>query len=282
MKLRYRFLLLIPMFFVAAAAQAATEHHAALVQKYIRLSGLEKTINGLPAMIASMSQQKRLTSQDPDIDKKVAEAMVKGFDSKKVLAELQQYLLAHTDEYYLVDVLSWMETPLATKIQREEQQSEDPSKSAEVLRYIAKLQENPPPQERIALVQDLVATTHMVELASSIAVRLIRGTLENVNKMLPNVQQVPQEQIEARLRQVRSMLEGSLRQQMTLSSYYTYRNISDEELRQYIAFYKGETGKREIEITGGALVYVLGNWFSEVGQRLVPPTTVKAPVSQSI
>jgi hypothetical protein len=281
MKLRYNFLIVLAMLLLANSAQAASEHHAAMVLKYIQLSGLEDTINTLPEMLVSMSEQSRLTSEHPEIDRMVTETMVESFDSQKMLAELEHFLLVNTDEYYLIQILSWLETPLARKIVQEEKQSEQPANNADMMRYLAELQENPPAQERISLVQDLVATTRMADLATGIAMRLIRGMLESVNMILPDEKQLPEENIEAHLQQIRAMMRGALRQQMTLAAYYTYRNISNAELQEYITFYKGKTGQQEIDITGGALVHVLGNWFTEVGQRLLPSAPQETKEQQS-
>jgi hypothetical protein len=282
MKLRFNLLMVCVILLLAQSAQAAREHHVALVQKYIRISGLEDTINSLPDMLVALAEQNRLTSEHPEIDKMVTESMVKSFDSKKMFAELEQYFLAHTDEYYLVQILSWLETPLARKIVQEEKQSEQPANNAEMLRYLAKLQENPPAQERISLVQDLVATTRTAELAAEITLRITRGLLESVNMMLPADKQVPKEKIEAHLQQMQAMIQGALRQQMTLTAYYTYRNISNMELQKYIAFYKTKTGQKEIDTTGGALVHVMGNWFTEVGQQLLPSPPPTAEGQQPI
>ncbi len=271
MKLRFKLLMVLVVLLIACNVQAATEHHAAMVQKYIRLSGLKDTINTLPEMLVSMYERNRLTSEHPEIDRMVTETMVESFDSQKMLAELEQFLLVNTDEYYLIQILSWLETPLARKIVKEERESEQPANNADMMRYLADLQENPPAQERISLVQDLVATTHIADLAAAIAMRLIRGMLESVNMILPDEKQLPKEKIEAHLQQIRAMMRGALRQQMTLTAYYTYRNISNAELQEYITFYKGKTGQQEIDITGGALIHVMGNWFTEVGQRLLPP-----------
>jgi len=270
MKLRFKLLIVCVILLLAPSAQAAREHHVALVQKYIRLSGLQDTINSLPDMLVSMAEQNRLTSEHPEIDEMVTKAMVKSFDSQKMFAELERYFLANTDEYYLVQILSWLESPLARKIVQEEKQAEQPANNAEMLRYLAELQENPPAQERISLIQDLVATTRTVELATEITLRITRGMLESVNMMLPADKQVPKEKVEAQPQQMRAMMHGALRQQMTLTAYYTYRNISNAELQKYIAFYKTKTGQKEIDTTGGALIHVMGNWFTEVGQRLLP------------
>ena len=63
------------------------------------------------------------------------------------------------------------------------------------------------------------------------------------------------------------MKEG-LRQQLILSSFYTYQNISNEELVEYIQFYKSDSGKKEIAIINKALTAILRSWFLEVGERL--------------
>ena len=64
-------------------------------------------------------------------------------------------------------------------------------------------------------------------------------------------------------------LKEAFRQQVILSSFYTYRNISNEELNVYIKFYESELGQKEIKITGAALGDVLKQWFDDVAKKLV-------------
>jgi len=54
-----------------------------------------------------------------------------------------------------------------------------------------------------------------------------------------------------------------------LESYYTYRNITDGELKAYIGFYETELGQTEIEKTGEALTYTLKNWFDTFVERVI-------------
>jgi hypothetical protein len=68
---------------------------------------------------------------------------------------------------------------------------------------------------------------------------------------------------------VEPILREQFRQQMILSSFYTYRNITNDELKKYMQFYVSDTGKKEIEITGKALGHVLKEWIADVGAKIM-------------
>ena len=243
--------------------------HEKLVDKYIQLSGVDEMLLTFPDQIEAMSAQRLLTSEQPDLEKKITIIMTESFDVRLAEQNIYSYLLKNTDINFLANLTQWFETPLAQKIKEEEISSYGPDSQAELLHYIAELQTNPPSENRIAIIQELEKTTSLSELSANIAIEMMRGMFESFELALPEDKRQAMGNIEEEIRKIKPMIQESLRQQMILSSFYAYKNISNEELIKYIEFYKSNTGKKEIKVTGDALAYVLRQWFVDVGEKII-------------
>lgn len=243
--------------------------HEDLVDKYIKISGIDEMLATFPGQIEAMNAQRILTSKNQELEKKIASIMKESFDITLADQNLYSFLLKNTDVNFLENLAQWYETPLAKKIIEEEMLSSGPESQAELLRYIADLQTNPPAQDRIAVIQELEKTTKLSELTTDIVLEMMRGMFEAFNLAMPEEKRQDIGNIEEEIGKIRPLIQESMRQQMILSSFYSYRNISNEELGKYIDFYKSNVGKKEIEVTGNAFAFVLKQWFVNVGEKII-------------
>ncbi len=243
--------------------------HERLIKKYIETSGLDQMLLTFPDQIDAMFSQKILTSEQPEVEEKIAAIMKESFDIVLVKENLNSFLLQNTDINFFENIIQWLETPLAQKIKEEELSSSGPGSQTELLRYIADLQSNPPSQDRIAIIQEVERTTKLSELSTYIVIEMMRGMFKSFNLTLPEDKRKSIGEIEEEIKTIKPAIQNSLRQQMILKSFYSYRNISNEELIKYIEFYKSNTGETEIYVVGKAIANVIKQWFVEVTEKLI-------------
>ncbi|MCP4265772.1 MAG: hypothetical protein GY777_09380 [Candidatus Brocadiaceae bacterium] len=243
--------------------------HEKLINKYIEISGLDQMLSTFPDQIDAIFSQNTLTSDQSETEKKVAVIMKESFDIVLVKKNLNSFLLQNTNINFFKNLINWLETPLAQKIKEEELSSSGPGSQAKLLRYIADLQTNPPSQDRITIIQEVERTTKLSELSTYIAMETIRGMLGSFNLTLPEGKRKSMGEIEEEIQAIKPSIQNSLQQQMILTSFYSYRNISNEELIEYIEFYKSNTGKAEILVVGKAIANVIKEWFVDVTEKLI-------------
>ena len=248
---------------------AAASTHEKLVSKYIELSGIEEILYSFPEQLEQTANQKSLTSTNPERDQKVVEILKSAFDSSKAENELYLYLLDHTNPQHLSDMIDWLESPLGRKIKMYEVESSLPQEQANMLRYIADLQADPPSQERIILLNTLEEVSQTSELVATITIDMIKGMIWAIGKTLPEEEQLNIQEAEEKIVEMKPVIKSSLRQQMVIASFYTYRDITNEELEKYIALYQSDAGKAEIEIVGAAISKVMTSWLSNAGETIV-------------
>jgi len=243
--------------------------HEDLADKYIKISGTDKIIAVFPDQLEAMHKQRLLTSENPDLEKKIASTMKESFDVGLAKQNFRSYLLGNTDVNFLKKLNQWFETPLGKKIKEEEILSSGPESQTEMLKYIADLQTKPPSQDRIATIQKLEKTMKLSELATDIYMELTIGMLEAFNIAAPEKKRKEPGSIKEEIEKNKFVIQETMRQQMIFSSFYSYRNISGKELMKYIDFYESETGKKEIKVITNALGFVFKKWSLDVGEKII-------------
>ncbi len=168
------------MIFVLAN-YACADSREEMLAKYIKLSGIENALTSLPEQLEALSSQRLMTSKSPETDKKATELLKQSFDAERAKSELSRFVSMKTDDSLLRNLLKWYESPLAQKIVNEEISSSGADKQANLLRYLATLQENPPSQERITLIQEVESTTQLSELTTNIAIEVMKGMFKTIN-----------------------------------------------------------------------------------------------------
>ena len=271
------FLLLFILVFIDNASAAT---HEEMVAKYIEMSGIGEMLKSIPGEMDSFASQKNLTSKHPDVDSKVYLLMRESFDLMQTEKNLSTYLLQNTDQKYLGEILQWLESPVAKKITKEEVNSAGPEKQGNMLRYLADLKSNPPTQDRITLIQGIEQTAQLSELTTNILLEIMKGMIGSTNLALPEDKRESIDNGYEEIINMKPTIKEAFRQQIILSSFYTYRNISNDELSVYIKFYESELGQKEIKITGAAFGHVLKQWFEEVGKKVI--ILVKEETEKSI
>jgi hypothetical protein len=100
-------------------------------------------------------------------------------------------------------------------------------------------------------------------------VEILKGMIGSVNLALPESKREAIGDRYEEIDKMKPIMQEAVRQEIILTSFYTYRNISDEELSAYTRFYEAELGQKEIRITGAALSDVLKHWFDDFEKTMI-------------
>lgn len=242
--------------------------HAQLVRKYLKQSGIQESLASFPDQVSSLSAQNLLSSNDPVYKKKAVAIMKKSFHVKEAQDHFFSFILENTDVAFLKKALDWQGSPLGKKITAEELAAASPQSRDDLLRYLENLEMSPPSKTREAAIRKFEKSTGMSKRSASIIIELIRGMNESINQTLPPGERKTRADLEKELDRMRPMILESMREKFILSSFYTYRNLTDKELDRYTAFYESETGRKELDLTIKAFSHVFRKWFERVMNRI--------------
>ena len=245
-----------------------------LIREAIDLSGMDHFIRMFPRNIDMLSQQGTFSSGDPELDNKAIRIIKNSFDPQSARKKLVWYCKRHMNNRMLREVLPWLRSPVASKITQAENDALSPESQAALLVYAQNMQQNQPPQERVVIIEEFIEAADMVDSAIKVAMELFEGITVSMNLAFPEENRIDRSRIQSLVEKIRPAIERMMEQNIRVATYYTYRDISNEELSAYIAFLNSESGSQFNKIGTKAITQVLVDYFSEVGEKLVSSTHV--------
>jgi hypothetical protein len=148
----------------------------------------------------------------------------------------------HVNGPRLNDVLAWYATPIGARVSAAEVRFYASDRRREVEEFVAGLVKNQPSPTRLALLQRLDAASGSTEGSLDLFVAINRSIISVVERHLPPQSRVGAGQLESQARQIRLHLQESLKQVNIVTMLFLYREVSDEDLRRYIAFLETDAG----------------------------------------
>ncbi len=231
------------------------------INQYIEKIGLKDTFESLPDQMLAMGQQQKLTSSDPAaVDQSIQEIMAV-WNIEDAMAITKAYIRDHSTKEQFSDLNEWQNSSLAKTMTGQELQATQPNFQADLMHYMGVLQTNPPKQEVVSAIQNLVKNTKMTDMTVELIVSIMKS-------MALATGDSETEKFETMIAQMKPMLAGQMNQQMIMTSFYIYRNVSTEQLNEYADFYKSELGQHELDLMWAAFNETFKDWSVKVGTQL--------------
>jgi len=246
----------------------------AQVNELLQKSGSARALESLPMQMSGISQQMLMSTGDQKAAEFMSGALDKTLDPSALISDLKSHIKNNVTAAQMNDILGWLNTDLAGKIVSAELQATDPQFQQLFLEYMAQLQSTPPSQERTQAVVAFVKNSQMVELTTNMMFSMMKNMFDGFKSLNPEKPQLG-DMLDAQLEQMKTSMKPMIEQQIVMSSYFIYKDISEQELAEYGNFYQSPTGKVYIETMMGGIAEAMGNW----GQALV--THIHEQVSQT-
>ncbi len=210
-----------------------------LAKAYMEISGTNETIERLSEnIIYGIKQRSSIFGSKKD--EKLIKLFSDAFDADSSKALVLHYIASHLKKERLEKVIKFYKSETGRKYVEANLAANTPEAKAEALRYFAALQSNPPSKERISLTKALVDTMKLGVVVKDV----FAETLYFLNYQAPKNKRVDEDKLENYL----EMMSKELKAQVYLSALFTYRDLSNVELKEIIAFYKSYVGKRERDV----------------------------------
>ena len=253
------------------------------LRQCIDLSGMNEPFDRFVQEIDALSNQGVLTTGHSEVDNKVLDIIKDSFDPGSANKKLIAYSKKRMNKQIVAEVLAWFKTPLGRKITDAENVTSSAEAQKDMVRYISNLQNNPPSQDRVLVLEKFVEASGVVEISADMGIKLLKGMNVSINLALPEERRIDKERIETIIEKAKPALVQQLRHQLTLGSYFIYRNISNEDLEGYIAFLKSDSGSKFFKIGTDAVISIFVEHFADIGGEIAStlPPIVKAAEMKS-
>ncbi|MBB3699827.1 hypothetical protein KMW28_01830 [Flammeovirga yaeyamensis] len=236
----------------------------ATVQELFKVSGIEGQFESVDQLVENQLQQSKAT-MSPEEHAKLEKILKSSLNAELLTNSFEEYYLKNCSEEKLKAVIKLYDNPLVEKAKQGEIASKDPAKESEMMTFFQNMGTNPPSQERIMLIGALNEELGTTEMTASLMKSMMSAIFKGANSMAPENEKLTDEQMKAQANQAfPPMVMQQLQQQMIAYSFYMYKDLSDEELKEYTKVWASEDGKYFTGNTIKALSYS----FEKVGESM--------------
>ncbi len=267
--------------FLPVMAQAQNQHETLIRELYAK-SGLEKQVQQLPLVIQAGIEQPPMEGEGyskppPQIIALMKAMVLEAYTPEKlksvVLSEFREKLTTRD----LKTVLKWFDSPLGAKFSRLEEEASTAEAYAAIQKYKDQLKNSPPSRDRLEVIRQLDTAIKTTQSTVETVVGTQLALALAFNATLPEEQQRSSADISREIKKHRPEVESAMKLETLVSLLYTYRSVTEAEIRQYIKFATTPAGTKLYKIGNAALekaVFEGGiRWGKAIGDALKPGNT---------
>jgi hypothetical protein len=259
-----KFSISVLLFFICI--QVFGQSSQKVVLELLVKSGSIEQFKQLDDLLTAKIDERKSTFSNNEDFLKFSSMMKAVINSKDVEKYFVEYFEQKTNEDSLKKVISIYNQPLMIEMTKLEIASNDPSKQQDQLAFFQGLQNNPPSQTRIqqlVLLNNELGSSEMIsKMFTNIALSMAKG----FNSVQPIEKQVPLIELENKIKSTFSAdFTTQMTNQIIALSLYTYKNVDDSKLNEYIKVWQMPIGKYFISGTLNAFDYSFSKMFEHLG-----------------
>lgn len=239
-----------------------------LIEEVLELSGAKKQIEQIKDIVNAQSAQHQ-NELEPEMFEKFSRVMNGSYRGDVLYKNVVNYFKDNFDQGRLLVILDWLNSPLSQKMTRLEVAASTVEAMRGMNDFAVWMQQNPPAQERLALVQKLDETVGGTKLVIEMNLVSFRGIAKAIDPTLPPEKRLQKGQLDQLCGQMRTQLQLPLKNSTLVSYLYTYRSVSDYELKTYINFWESEAGMWFNRVYSEAVLGAMANAAEEAGGRMI-------------
>lgn len=227
------------------------------IDTFFQLSGLEQQIRELPEIITEQfNDEKDLLT--PASQRTVLSIISTAFEPNQLVNDARKFLEQSENARFITEINAWLESDLTKKMNDLEMASNEDATFQQRDQFFNSLDDNMPSESRLELVNRLESSTEATYYLVSVITDMYLSLIKIMSPYMP-----PDNQIAAsRYPELRNTIMNELMpmyRNITLAmNLYTYRDVSDEELEQYVSFYETEAGRWFADVSYEVIDHVLG------------------------
>lgn len=230
-----------------------------LVDQVMEVTGLAKQLNQLPALA---SRGALVNEQDPTRARSIANIVDNCYDPNEATRSVRNYFIQYGDAVTFNNVLNWLQTPTGRKVQ-EPPVILDENLLMNLKRYELELEDSPAGRRRLMAFRQIVQETRLVENLGE----TIEKTIDSITSVTPGSKEQRAElrkQVKQEVKESQPHLAEMMRRLLVSSYAYLYRDLSDEELSEYLRFLRSESGRRFMKLSNAAQMRIVDRMIANM------------------
>lgn len=267
----FRFLLL-SLSLVSFLSHAQADSREGLADQVLMKSGTYEMIASFPEQIHAYSAQQSPFAVNQEAAEKAISIILSSFNEADSKAQLVERVAAKHTAEELNSILDWINSPLGNRFIVAELEAGSVEGQNNMMRYAATFSSNPPSETRIKLIQEFEENIGLTDLAMQMVDTMMSGIGKAAYTASEDKEHMSEQDFTTEMKEILNSMEPMMRQQMwqqmILTSHYSYRDFSDEEIRHYIDYLNTASGQAYVKV-GEDVLHVITQIFTDVLYTLV-------------
>ncbi len=254
--LKTLFIFLPFMFSFAVAPHATAADRDARINAIIEETGFDKLLEHIPDFAQSILKQSS-GALEPKVNSSMSLAFQQAFSSSRVRADVYKVINSHFNDKSADAYLTHLQSPLARKISELEGSTNDPENRDIFATFVQSLETTPASPERLALIERLDKATRITDFGVDMQAAFFKAVFTAVNPVLDDDMRVGSSEMETMVNEVRQSFSEAYKKSTQTSYLFSFRNLSDQELEQYIELCESSDYRWGIQLLGNAMISAL-------------------------
>lgn len=170
------------------------------------------------------------------------------FKPETIRSILADHISSQLSADDMISVINWLDSPLGKKITHMEEIASTPEAYNEMISIVPSLKLSEDYEERLELVHEIDKSVNATELILDRMLNMQIITLTAMASAFPAMNLPSEDLIRSNFEKNRNDISQAISREIALSILYTYRDISKDDLQDYIRFMKTDYGKRYHEV----------------------------------
>lgn len=238
-----------------------------LVQTLMDKAGLNKQLEEIPQLIeAGMAEANEETEAlSPEALSEVSSAAASAFDAGRLKETLQKHIEANLPEDDIRAALAWLNSPLGEKVARLEEKTANPQAYADMLNMADELIAN---AARVELVKKLDNAVKATETAVAAAISTQTSLIAGLTSTMEPGKRPKFEDIENEVKKNLEQTQQIIQAHTLLTFLYSYRELTDDEINQYLKYAESGSGKKYHSVVATGLDQALSGAAHLLGNQI--------------
>ena len=250
-------------------------------QTLSRLSGATQAIAQLETYFASLADDDE--SLTDDARQQYREGVQKAFSADALQNDYIEYIRTHISDDDVRSYLPWLQSDLGKYLVTLELASMSIEADAEMEKLGDSLQSNPTRNELIKVLNEV---SQVSEFSKDLMPLIFQAMVKGMNALAPENKRMSQSQMASMSNYMYQSVVKDLDNELLNESLFTYREASDKQLLQYIAYLEGDIGKRYTQDMIAAMTHMFlkasERWGNELASAFNLPNKASFTLSECI
>lgn len=226
------------------------------VIEFLNQTGISEQLVDIPFIINEqfIAEEQRF---QPEIQAEIKSQLMASFEADLVREDAISYLLNDVEQGHIQSVIDWLNTPLTMKMNKLEVQATTQESQDELAAFVEKIQAGEVNQTRLQTILDFDDLTKTTNSTVEYIAELYLALVQAMNPYVASEDKINPDETDDMKTMIIDEVYPQYKDVTIILNLYTYKDVSDDELNEYIGFYKTPEGIWFTEVSSGLFKHVL-------------------------